>query len=596
MDKERSETTQSLLVRSGETEKQYVLGVRQVVLGRDRNCDVTLEEPCASGRHARLALDGPQGTIQDLNSRNGTFVNMKRLSGQPRVLTDNDRIMIGKTEIRYLAPQPECRTGVEGTLGGTLSADDLSTAMLSGTIGATLAADSTASLSLPAAEHGLLRIIVTASDAPRMVFREEGTTEEQALGSDPITIGRDRKSDIRLRDALASRHHAKIEPCNRGYRIRDLGSRNRIRVNGIEVDEHQMVEGDTIRIGTAVLVFKQGKGTSGPATFGSDRRPVVLIPGFGGSELWSGKTQLWPNLQKLMTQNDPSDYWGEVSVRGILREISIVPGLFKMESFGSIVDFLVDELGYQPQRNLLEFAYDWRQDVRASAQLLKVAVRQWRTTRPTPADRVTIIAHSMGGLVTRYYLQQLDGSEAVERAIFMGTPHRGSTSALALALAGKGVLPFNLPLSSVKSVVSGFPSLYQLLPDYAAAELVDGREFAPLADDGWLPAKQRRHLETALEFRRELEASTRQLSIPHTSIFGYGQNTLARLRLNCNKRGTITLNQTFFESSGDAAVLEHSAVLDHSDIHPVRQQHGALYADHDVQRRLRFELLERPPA
>jgi pimeloyl-ACP methyl ester carboxylesterase len=288
------------------------------------------------------------------------------------------------------------------------------------------------------------------------------------------------------------------------------------------------------------------------------------------------------------------EFSAPAEVRGVVNEISIIPGLFKMESYGAFIRFLVKEVGYKPNTNLLEFAYDWRQDIRISARQLADSIRTWRSTRANPAERVTIIAHSMGGLVARYYLHHYQGAEAVERILFLGTPHRGSTRALALAVAGRGLLPFGLPSSRVKNVVCGFASLYQLLPMYDASFLQDGREFAPFSDDDWAPSEYRHHLETAVAFRRELDQDGGRLSIPHTCIFGYGQSTLARLRLQRDNRGSLTLNEQFFETTGDVAVLESSAALDGAEIHPVCQQHGALYADQDVRRRLQFELLERP--
>lgn len=44
--------------------------------------------------------------------------------------------------------------------------------------------------------------------------------------------------------------------------------------------------------------------------------------------------------------------------------------------------------------------------------------------------RIDIIAHSMGGLVSRYYVQQLGGSRRVDRLITLGTPHRGTYASM----------------------------------------------------------------------------------------------------------------------------------------------------------------------
>ena len=44
-------------------------------------------------------------------------------------------------------------------------------------------------------------------------------------------------------------------------------------------------------------------------------------------------------------------------------------------------------------------------------------------------ERIHVIAHSMGGLIARYYVQRLDGDERVHTLVTMGTPHGGSTVA-----------------------------------------------------------------------------------------------------------------------------------------------------------------------
>lgn len=43
--------------------------------------------------------------------------------------------------------------------------------------------------------------------------------------------------------------------------------------------------------------------------------------------------------------------------------------------------------------------------------------------------RIDLVAHSMGGLVARFYLQQLGGARRVDRLVTLGTPHRGTHAA-----------------------------------------------------------------------------------------------------------------------------------------------------------------------
>lgn len=75
-----------------------------ITLGRSLDCDVWLDDPRLSRTHCRLepALEGDGFVIIDLNSRNGTYVNGKRVtSRQP--LHHRDVIMIGRAQVKFHA-------------------------------------------------------------------------------------------------------------------------------------------------------------------------------------------------------------------------------------------------------------------------------------------------------------------------------------------------------------------------------------------------------------------------------------------------------------------------------------------------------------
>lgn len=60
----------------------------------------------------------------------------------------------------------------------------------------------------------------------------------------------------------------------------------------------------------------------------------------------------------------------------------------------------------------------------------------------TGAERVDVVAHSMGGLALRYFLQFDEGNANVRRAVFLGTPHRGTVAAmLAWGDGGREMVP-----------------------------------------------------------------------------------------------------------------------------------------------------------
>lgn len=61
-------------------------------IGRSDSNDVVLATPQVSRQHAQLTLDNHQLYVQDLGSANGTFVNGKRLSGEPTALQVGDEL------------------------------------------------------------------------------------------------------------------------------------------------------------------------------------------------------------------------------------------------------------------------------------------------------------------------------------------------------------------------------------------------------------------------------------------------------------------------------------------------------------------------
>ena len=64
------------------------------VLGRDGTADVALDGTTISRRHARIVVAAGGATIEDLGSKNGTFVGEERVT-QSRALRDGDEIRIG---------------------------------------------------------------------------------------------------------------------------------------------------------------------------------------------------------------------------------------------------------------------------------------------------------------------------------------------------------------------------------------------------------------------------------------------------------------------------------------------------------------------
>lgn len=69
-----------------------------------------------------------------------------------------------------------------------------------------------------------------------------------------------------------------------------------------------------------------------------------------------------------------------------------------------------------------------RHDVPEIAERLKAHVELVRTV--SGCERVHVVGHSLGGLVLRWYVQELGGDQAVDTAVTVATPHHGTVAAL----------------------------------------------------------------------------------------------------------------------------------------------------------------------
>ncbi|XZE20936.1 SpoIIE family protein phosphatase [Pirellulaceae bacterium SH449] len=106
--------------------RRYTLDLPQYVLGRHPDCNIVLESGSVSRQHAKLIKSGPSFLLEDLNSRNGTFINGK-LIGEATKLVDGDSIRICDIELTYHddGSLSEIRFGAsDGSSLGIMMVDD----------------------------------------------------------------------------------------------------------------------------------------------------------------------------------------------------------------------------------------------------------------------------------------------------------------------------------------------------------------------------------------------------------------------------------------------------------------------------------------
>jgi len=73
----------------------WLLDRAEMVLGREESCDIVIPVRQISRQHLRIITEGGSAVVEDLRSKNGTWVNGYRLTGM-RELEDGDEIRIAK--------------------------------------------------------------------------------------------------------------------------------------------------------------------------------------------------------------------------------------------------------------------------------------------------------------------------------------------------------------------------------------------------------------------------------------------------------------------------------------------------------------------
>lgn len=83
---------------------RHELGAQTEVLGRDRACDIFLDDPSTSRRHARVVPTAEGYLVEDLGSKNGTLVN--GVTCGSKALNDGDQILLGTVVVDYSTTDP----------------------------------------------------------------------------------------------------------------------------------------------------------------------------------------------------------------------------------------------------------------------------------------------------------------------------------------------------------------------------------------------------------------------------------------------------------------------------------------------------------
>lgn len=291
---------------------------------------------------------------------------------------------------------------------------------------------------------------------------------------------------------------------------------------------------------------------------------VIMIPGIMGSNLGYGSYRVWPRMF-------PKNIGVYEKYLPIGKE-KLDPAGFVELVYGKLFNFLT---GFE-NTDVLAFDYDWRMDNMYTVDKLDEFIQQ----RHEDYDEITLVAHSMGGIISKLLLNKFSEQEyilKIDNLITLGTPWHGSLDSYKTILYGKSV-PDTFPWHSIvltkeksKLISKGFPSVYQLFPDQIYNDRVQFEHSLPLLkvydnDVDYVGIFEQEEIKTffkefdfnystLIDGFRDLLNSTDENTqhIQHHEIIGFANTTLTSIQKN--KKNVV---KGYFRN-GDGTVPTFSA-------------------------------------
>ena len=229
--------------------------------------------------------------------------------------------------------------------------------------------------------------------------------------------------------------------------------------------------------------------------------PVVVIPGITASDLHDEyelpPEAVWTTVRTKRHERialHPADQRYE-----LIEPARVAP----RGPFPLVYEELIEELrdGLSEDQDgpvpVFPFGYDWRLPLDRTEERLAAFVHEvidrtllmehYRDSAFADAPAVTLIGHSMGGLVIAGYLER-HGAALVDKVVTLGTPFQGSHEAVLAIATGTSDLADDSGKARERRTARMTPALYHLLPGFAGALAVDeGVEDDIFSPAAWQP-------------------------------------------------------------------------------------------------------------
>ncbi len=298
---------------------------------------------------------------------------------------------------------------------------------------------------------------------------------------------------------------------------------------------------------------------------------IIILPGIMGSEIFdSSGEKLWldtdspngiisvlPKLQLLKYTKENTFKTASPIINDPQSETNY--GTFN--TYKSLYNTVYDV--FKEKADVVFFSYDWRLNPYFSAKELDEFINERQY------GKVTLIAHSMGGIVASQYIALgKDQQRSISKLITLGTPYLGSTLASQAMLSGNvlGSLAGSFISPAIKEICPAIPALYALLPfeqNWSASLCKDGVEMKSYAEEiellrssvnGW----NEEFYNEAYEYNKLMFTDKSHITQKVDSYYIVGDGEETTCIINILSDGSFKYEKS---NSGDGTVSYHSATI-----------------------------------
>lgn len=297
---------------------------------------------------------------------------------------------------------------------------------------------------------------------------------------------------------------------------------------------------------------------------------------------------------------------GYKNIEGLMDDRVAVGDVIDRVSIKSVYSSLLKDVAVcgftedDPAKRLILFPYDWRKSNEGTAALLANRLDEASRVWDLP-DEITIVAHSMGGLVSRRLLEGGDyigrsWFSRIKRLITLGTPHFGTPKALLYLTGKEGMLGVSgkdvIKLASDRR----YNSLYELAGPSSSAFILNsplpgevpdmlGRFDRSIVNALKLQAD---NIKAADAFWSRMDLANRPSGVKYYFFGSASHTTVTAFQLDGGDFASIDR-----ASSGDGTVPISSSIVVGIPHGFSRKEHVQIFEDRDVRRTL-YRFLDAP--